>query len=426
MNVIGISGLDQSIPFRQQQWPDLTERELRISQGHDSAAALIVDGRCVFAAAEERFSRKKHTGDFPVHAIRHCLAQGGLELSDVDELVHGFDYSPYKTIFSLDTISARQYQQVYSREALLQSVRKHLPQFPPERVKHVDHHMAHAASAYFTSGWDECLVLVIDGMGEVDSVSVYVARDGKLERIHRISALDSIGILYSLVTLHLGFDFNADEYKIMGLAPYGDPARHRAFFQQQVTGSENGSLRIPILRLNKTRQEQENYACTRAFLNRLLIPERHPDSAIDDSHRDIAAALQEALENTLLHLCQYFGSRTGLRKLALAGGVALNCTANGRIMRSGHFDEIYIQPAAGDDGTALGAALYRSSVADRVINERQTVPFLGPEYSNQEVKCAIQEFEQSIDVHSFESFDDTCEKAAQLIASGSVVAWYRG
>jgi carbamoyltransferase len=150
-------------------------------------------------------------------------------------------------------------------------------------------------------------------MGEVDSVSVYVARDGKLERIHRISALDSIGILYSLVTLHLGFDFNADEYKIMGLAPYGDPARHRAFFQQQVTGSENGSLRIPILRLNKTRQEQENYACTRAFLNRLLIPERHPDSAIDDSHRDIAAALQEALENTLLHLCQYFGSRTGLR-----------------------------------------------------------------------------------------------------------------
>jgi len=426
LNVIGISGLDQSIPFRQQQWPDLTERELRISQGHDSAAALIVDGRCVFAAAEERFSRKKHTGDFPVHAIRHCLAQGGLELSDVDELVHGFDYSPYKTIFSLDTISARQYQQVYSREALLQSVRKHLPQFPPERVKHVDHHMAHAASAYFTSGWDECLVLVIDGMGEVDSVSVYVARDGKLERIHRISALDSIGILYSLVTLHLGFDFNADEYKIMGLAPYGDPARHRAFFQQQVTGSENGSLRIPILRLNKTRQEQENYACTRAFLNRLLIPERHPDSAIDDSHRDIAAALQEALENTLLHLCQYFGSRTGLRKLALAGGVALNCTANGRIMRSGHFDEIYIQPAAGDDGTALGAALYRSSVADRVINERQTVPFLGPEYSNQEVKCAIQEFEQSIDVHSFESFDDTCEKAAQLIASGSVVAWYRG
>ena len=426
MNVIGISGLDQSIPFRRQQWPDLTERELRISQGHDSAAAVIVDGRCVFAAAEERFSRKKHTGDFPIHAIRHGLAECGLELSDIDELAHGFDYSPYKPVFSLDPISVRQYRQVYSREALLHSVNKCLPEFQPERVKHVDHHLAHAASAYYTSGWNECLVLVIDGMGEVDSVSVYVARDGKLERIHRISALDSIGILYSLVTLHLGFDFNADEYKIMGLAPYGDPARHRAFFQQQVTGTKDGSLRIPILRLNKTRQEQENYAGTRAFLNQFLIPERHPDSPIDDSHRDVAAALQEALENTLLHLCRHFGSRTGLRKLALAGGVALNCTANGKIMRSGHFDEIYIQPAAGDDGTALGAALYRSAVAGAAINERQTVPFLGPEYSNEEIMQAIQKFEQSIDVCSFESFDDTCEKAAQLIASGSVIAWYRG
>src|SRR6476469_1246339 len=222
-------------------------------------------------------------------------------------------------------------------------------------------------------------------MGELDSVSVYVARDGTLEKIHRIPALDSIGILYSLVTLHLGFDFNADEYKIMGLAPYGDPARHRAFFHQVVTGQENGSLRIPILRLNKTRKDKENYAATRAFLNESLMQERHPDSEIEDNHRDIAAALQESLEDALLYLCPHFGEGTGLRRLALAGGVALNCTANGRIMRCGHFDEIYIQPAAGDDGTALGAALYRSSVADRVINERQTVPFLGPEYSNQEV-----------------------------------------
>ncbi len=426
MNVIGISGLDQSIPFRQQQWPNLNERELRISQGHDSAAALVVDGRCVFAAAEERFSRKKHTGNFPINAIRHCLSQSGLKINEIDEIAHGFDYLPYKAIFSLDPISARQYQQVYSRQALIESLQKHLPEFPRERVKHVDHHLAHAASAYYTSGWDECLVMVIDGMGEVDSVSVYVAREGKLDRIHRISALDSIGILYSLVTLHLGFDFNADEYKIMGLAPYGDPTRHRAFFEKSVTASESGSLRIPILRLNKTREEQENYAATRAFLNRFLIPERHPNSEIEDNHRDVAAALQESLENALLYLCQYFGARTGLRKLALAGGVALNCTANGRIMRSGHFDEIYIQPAAGDDGTALGAALHRSASAGEVVNERQSVPFLGPEYSNDEVKCAIQQFERSIDVIPFDTFEETCEKAATLIAGGSVIAWYRG
>jgi carbamoyltransferase len=426
LNIIGISGLDQSVPFKKEQWPDLSEREQRISQGHDSAAALIIDGRCVCAAAEERFSRKKHTGDFPINAIQYCLSDGGMKLGDIDEIAHGFDYSPYKAIFSLDSISARQYQRVYSREALLQSFKKHLPEFPSERVKHVDHHLAHAASAYYTSGWDECLVLVIDGMGELDSVSVYVARNGKLERIHRIPALDSIGILYSLVTLHLGFDFNADEYKIMGLAPYGDPARHRAFFRQVVTGQESGSLRIPILRLNKTRKDQENYAATRAFLNDGLIQERHPDSEIEDNHRDIAAALQESLEEALLYLCRYFGERTGLRRLALAGGVALNCTANGRIMRCGHFDEIYIQPAAGDDGTALGAGLHRSALAGEVVNERQKVPFLGPQYSNTDIKRAFQQFEKDIDVVPFGGFEDTCEKAAQLIAGGSVIAWYRG
>jgi carbamoyltransferase len=426
LNIIGISGLDQSIPFKREQWPDLSEREHRISQGHDSAAALIVDGRCVYAAAEERFSRKKHTGDFPINAIQYCLSEGGMKLSDIDEIAHGFDYSPYKAIFSLDPVSARQYQQVYSREALLQSFRKCLPELPSERVKHVDHHLAHAASAYYTSGWDECLVLVIDGMGELDSVSVYVARDGKLEKIHRIPASDSIGILYSLVTLHLGFDFNADEYKIMGLAPYGDPARHKAFFRQVVTGHERGSLRIPILRFNKTRKDQENYAATRAFLNENLIQERHPDTEIDDNHRDVAAALQESLEDTLLYFCRHFGDRTGLRKLALAGGVALNCTANGRIMRCGHFDEIYIQPAAGDDGTALGAALHRSALAGEVVNERQKVPFWGPQYSNSDMERAFQQFETDIDVVPFGSFEDTCEKAAELIASGFVIAWYRG
>jgi carbamoyltransferase len=426
LNIIGISGLDQSVPFKKEQWPDLSEREQRISQGHDSAAALIVNGCCLAAAAEERFSRKKHTGDFPVNAIQYCLSEGGMNLGDIDEIVHGFDYSPYKAIFSLDPISARQYQQVYSREALLRSFKKHLPEFPSERVKHVDHHLAHAASAYYTSGWDECLVLVIDGMGELDSVSVYVARDGKLDRIHRIPVLDSIGILYSLVTLHLGFDFNADEYKIMGLAPYGDPARHRTFFRQVVTDQENGWLRIPILRLNKTRKDQENYRATRAFLNKSLIQERHPDSEIEDNHRDVAAALQEALEDTLLYLCRHFGERTGLRRLALAGGVALNCTANGKIMRCGHFDEIYIQPAAGDDGTALGAGLHRSALAGEVVNERQKVPFLGPQYSNSDIESAFQQFEKDIDVVRFGSFEDTCEKAAELIAGGFVIAWYRG
>lgn len=426
MNIIGISGLEQAIPFKKQHWPGLDEREYRISQGHDSAAALLVNGECVFAAAEERFSRKKHTGDFPIQSIQHCLSESGVALADIDEIAHSFDYTPYAAIYSLDPVSATQYREVYSRQALLAQFAKYLPEFPAERIKHVDHHLAHAASAYYTSGWDECLVLVVDGMGEVDSISVYVARNGKLEKIHRTSAADSIGIFYSLVTLHLGFDFNADEYKIMGLAPYGDPEPHRAFFNRVVTLCDNGSIKIPILRMNQTRLEQETYAKTRQFLSQNLIAERKPEDPITDEHCNVAAALQECLETVLLYLGNYFGSMTGIRKLALAGGVALNCTANGKLLRSGRFDSIYIQPAAGDDGAALGAALARSASLEQIRNRRQAVPFLGPTYQNGYLAGALKAFASKIEVTPLGSDEATCDAAARLIADGKVIAWYRG
>src|SRR2546429_3696632 len=221
LNIIGISGFEGSIPFKRARSPNLDEREYRISQGHDSAAALVVDGTVVAAVAEERISRRKHTGDFPKGAIAYCLAEAGLAIGDVHELVHGFDYAPYRGVYALDPVSHDLYRDVYSRDALLALVARDVPGFPAERVRHVAHHAAHAASAYYTSGWDECLVIVIDGMGEAQSASVYHARDGHLDRIFQIGAPDSIGILYSVVTLHLGFDFNADEYKIMGLAPAG-------------------------------------------------------------------------------------------------------------------------------------------------------------------------------------------------------------
>src|SRR6185312_14953708 len=242
------------------------------------------------------------------------------------------DYSPYKSIFRLDPISACQYKIVYSREALVGAVQRHFPQFPSERITQVNHHLAHAASAYYTSGWNECLVIVLDGMGEVDSVSVYLARDGHLERIHRIPATDSIGVLYSLITLHLGFDFNADEYKIMGLAPYGDRERFRAFFEEAVELRPEGRMHIPLLRMNHTREERESYSASRAYLAERLIPARHPDAGLTDTHRDVAAALQARLDETLIHLCTHFARSTGQRRLALAGGVALNCTANGKLL----------------------------------------------------------------------------------------------
>src|SRR5215469_2116506 len=153
-NVVGISGFENSIPFKKAHWPGLEEREYRISQGHDSAAVLFVDGQLIAAAAEERFSRKKHTGDFPIGAIRYCLAAAGLQPDQIDEIAHGFDYSPYRAAFMLDPTTAEQYNQVFSREKLLTEVSQHLPGFPADRVHSVNHHLAHAASAYYTSGWD--------------------------------------------------------------------------------------------------------------------------------------------------------------------------------------------------------------------------------------------------------------------------------
>src|SRR6266480_516384 len=258
LNIIGISGFEGSIPFKRAHSPNLDEREYRISQGHDSAAALVVDGTVVAAVAEERISRRKHTGDFPKGAIAYCLAEAGLAMNDVHELVHGFDYAPYRGV----------------------------------------------------------------------------------------CALDSIGILYSVVTLHLGFDFNADEYKIMGLAPYGDAERFCRFFESAVELEPDGGIRIPLLRVNRTREEREHYLATRARLTEALVPPRPPDAEIGDVHRDVAAGLQACLDRAMLHLCGRFAETTGLRRLALAGGVALNCTANGKLLCSGTFDDIYVQPAA--------------------------------------------------------------------------------
>jgi carbamoyltransferase len=410
MNILGISGFENSMPFKRAHWPSLDEREYRISQGHDAAAALVVDGRVVAAAAEERFNREKHSA-----------------LDDVDELAHGFDYEPFQPLFSLDPLASELYREVYSREALLRLVERELKGFPADRVHHVGHHLAHAASTYFTSGFDECLVVVIDGMGEVVSATVYRARAGRLEKLHEISAAHSIGILYSLVTLHLGFEFGADEYKIMGLAPYGDPERFQAFFERAIDLRPNGSFRIPPLALNETSEERENQLATRRHLAEHLGPPRMPEDPITDDHRDVAAALQASLDRAMEHLCGHFGRQTGLRKLAMAGGVALNCTANGKLLRSGLFDEIYVQPAAGDDGSALGAALHRASLHHKDLpNRRFPVPFLGPAHSHDAIESAISGAADRIEVERFDGLEAACERAADLIRDGRVLAWYRG
>jgi len=424
--ILGLSGLANSLPFKRAHWAGLDEREYRISQGHDAAAALVVDGRVVAAAAEERFNRKKHSGDFPSQALSYCLREAGLSLRDVNAMVHAFDYAPYQELFGLEAVSSSLYETVFSKKALLSKIAHNCEHFPPSRVSQVSHHLSHAASAYLTSGWDECLTVVIDAMGETQSISIFHGNNGKLEKIREISANDSIGIAYSLVTLHLGFDFNSDEYKIMGLAPYGDPSRYEAVFREAIELRPDGTLRAPILHLNRTRDERENYLKTREWLSQNLIAPRAPEDPITQQHCDVAAALQNCLDNAVLHVCGYFAKSTGLSRLAMAGGVALNCTANGKLRRSGLFDEIYVQPAAGDDGAALGAALYHASLNGEVRNERFPVPLLGPAYTSADIGQALAEFEQRVAATQLHDLDAVCAEAARLIASGKVIAWHRG
>lgn len=426
MKIIGISGLENAESFKRTHWPGLDECEYRMSQGYDAAAALVVDGVVVAAAAEERFSRRKHSGAFPIRAIQYCLTEAGLSINEIDELAHAFDYAPYATAYAIDSLATRRYREVYSRDALLRFVKRDLPGFSFDRVRQVDHHISHAASAYLTSGWDECLVIVIDGMGEVHGASVYQAQQGRLHKLRHISALDSIGVFYSLVTLHLGFDFNLDEYKIMGLAPYGNPERFRTFFEEAIQLRKEGSICIPALRLNRTRDDRENSLLTRKYLNDNLVQARRPEEPITQSHCDVAASLQACLDRTLLHLCGYFGAQTSLRRIALAGGVALNCTANGKLLRSGLFDDIYVQPAAGDDGAALGAALHRASLAGETHNVRLPVPFLGPSNSEDDVNAALGEYQDRIHYVRFPTLEDTCAEAARHIAEGRVLGWCRG
>ncbi len=426
MKVIGISGLENAVTFKKARWPGLDERVYGIAGGMDAAAALVIDGKLVAAAEQERFSGKKHTGAFPIDAIEFCLDEAGVSIHEIDEIAHGFDYTPYRSVYATDDVSSDLFEKVLSREALLKQMRRELPSFPLKNVHQVSNHLAHAASAAFTSGWDECLVVVMDGVGEVESISVYRFGEGKLEKIRAIDASDSIGILYSLVTYHLGFEFNSDEYKVMSLAPYGDPERYRKFFEDAVELRPDGSIRIPMLKVNRSCEARENFTATRAYLDQYLAPRRAPEEPLNPNHEDVAAALQECLDRVVLHVCGHFAKETGMRRLALAGSVALNSTANGKLNGANLFDEIYVQPVANDAGAALGAALHRASLVEEIPNQRFPAPFLGPRYTAGEIEAALYRCNGRIKWKRNGSREETFAAAAKLIAEGRIVGWWRG
>ena len=427
MNVIGFSGLHQSVAFKRRKFPDLADREYRVAQGFDSAAALVTDNDIVAAAAEERFSREKTTGLFPVQALRYCLQEGRIKASEVDFVAHGFSYGQFQKYFAESDYSKDQYAEVFSPDVQRRNLEQFFPAFDwAEKLVTVDHHLAHVASTFYPSGFPEALVLISDGMGEIHSMTVAVARKDGFEVLAQVPALHSLGILYGVFTLYLGFWFGVDEYKVMGLAPYGNP---REFYNQMsdlVRLREDGTYTIPILASNATQLEKETHRGVLQELTNRFGPPRDPGAEYTQRHKDIAAALQAVVQNCQLHVLRHFRHKTGLENLCLAGGVALNCSANGLIKRSRLFKRMFIQPASGDDGAALGAALYvHRKAMPTQESRRMKAPLWGPEFGSEEIRRTL-DARGDTQSEIVEDFPDLCRQVSERLVRGEIVGWFQG
>jgi carbamoyltransferase len=413
--ILGYSGLDDSVRFAKRD-PNLPAGEERIVQGLDSAAAIVVDGEIVAATAEERFCGEKHTGRFPVESIRCCLDGAGITRDKIDFVAHGFDYRRYAGIFKVANSAI--YDAVYDPSRQRQLWEQQLGISLGDRFVPVNHHLAHAASAYFPSGFGDALCVITDGMGEAESMTIYDVHDGHFKILDRCNIRDSLGMLYGLVTYHLGFKFNADEYKVMGLAPYGDPKIFRDFFSRTIIFDTPQTYRI---------QGMPNY---REMLARLAGEISRPENTemLPQEHCDFAAAAQEAMERALFHVIGYWQKKTRLKNLCMAGGVALNCTFNGKLHAKRLFDRIYVQPAAGDDGSALGAALVTArergdTLSPNIIN---AMPYYGPSFSKDAIEAAIIEGGEGLKVRELESVEAAADDAALALANDEIVAWFQG
>ncbi|MCP3694375.1 MAG: hypothetical protein GY917_19375, partial [Planctomycetaceae bacterium] len=328
---------------------------------HDSAAALLVDGEVVAAAQEERFTRKKHDYGFPSHAIEYCLEHAGLSAADLDYV--GFYDKPLlkferllETYLSYAPSGFRSFLKampLWLKQKLFlpREIRKGLHHEYKRRVVFTEHHESHAASAFFPSPFEEAAILTIDGVGEWTTVSLGVGRGNHVELTHELRFPHSLGLLYSAFTYFCGFRVNSGEYKLMGLAPYGEP-RYVDLIQDHLLDlKEDGSFRLDMSYFNYC----QGLTMTSGKLHRLFGgPPRTMEGPLTEREMDIAASIQKVTENVMLKMVQHAHQVTGMKNLCLAGGVALNCVGNGRVLREGPFDDVWIQPAAGDAGGALG------------------------------------------------------------------------
>ena len=430
MHIIGISGLHHAVPFKKRHFPFLSPREYRIAQGFDSAAALVTENGVEAAAAEERFIRDKGTHVFPSHAIRYCLDVAGIKPEQISYVAHGFSYQPVKSAFDSEVLSGRQYAEVYDPNRQIECLQEHFPSVNwTSKLVSVPHHLAHAASAFYPSGLEEALIVITDGMGEMNSMTALVGDQRGLHIIQEIPAFHSLGILYGVFTLYLGFAFGMDEYKVMGLAPYGNARRYFKQIMEFVHLKPDGTYAIPLFADNKNREEVETHGGVLKSLAAQFGAPRHPEADLTQQHMDIAAGLQAVLQTCQLHLLRHLKRRSGQQQLCMAGGTALNCIVNGVIHRSCLFKDMFIQPAAGDDGTALGAALYVQRCLDpHRPPKRMSLPFWGPEYLEYLDEGIPKEItnQDSCEFQYFQSIQDLTRHVAHRLTQGQVIAWFQG
>ncbi len=399
---------------------------------HDSAAALLRDGEIVAAAQQERFSRRKHDPRFPKEAADYCLAEAGITLDEVDAVAF-YDKPLVKFERLLLTYAALApkgirsfYEQVPSwlSEKLFMrgTLRKELGY--QGKVYFSTHHLSHAASAFFPCPWEEAAFITVDGVGEWATTTYGVGRGNRVEILKEITFPHSLGLLYSAFTYFTGFRVNSGEYKLMGLAPYGEPRYADIIRRELVDIRDDGSFRLNMKYFDYCAGLRMTNA---AFAGLFGGPERRPETKITQREMDLARSVQEVTEEIMLNMARQVHRETGARHLALAGGVALNCVANGRLLREGPFEDVWIQPCAGDGGNALGAAL---SVWHQCLDQprtpdprRQKATYLGPAFSDDEIGRFLKE--RNIP-HRHYPMDEIPDVVAGIIAGQKVVGWFQG
>lgn len=411
---------------------------------HDSAAAIVVDGTIVAAVQEERFSRKKHDSAFPSQAIDYCLATAGIELGDVDHIVF-YDKPFLKFERLLETYLAfvprgfasfRMSMPIWIKEKLFQKslLKKEFEKYDDtidwdERLLFSEHHLSHAASAFYPSPFEEALVLTMDGVGEWTTTSAAIGRGNELRIVKEIHFPHSLGLLYSAITYYIGFKVNSGEYKVMGLAPYGEPVYKDLMLEKLMDVKEDGSFRLDMSYFNYcTGLTMTNDKFSELFGQPVRQRE---DDLLEQFHMDMAASVQAVTEEIVSRLIKSLVEETGIKNVCLAGGVALNCVANGKLVREKLVDNLWVQPAAGDAGGALGAALLtyhyhknQPRQVDPTKLDGMQGSYLGPEYDQDEIERRLTACGAVFT--SFNNENEMVNEAAALLADEKVLGWSQG